>query len=114
MTDLIALAAAKAWPLCGYAPGHYSGKCHDCGTHFEGDKRAMECLECAARSANFLLGDARDKLRDLAAVVEKLEPVAEAAALLLEVHEAMGAGNSPSAVNLRTTLNALAQQEREQ
>lgn len=42
-----------AWPLCGYAPGNYMGRCHDCGQQWEGqDKRAWQCLECAAQSAN--------------------------------------------------------------
>lgn len=45
----------RAWPLCGYAPGGYSGRCHKCGQLFEGDKRSLECLECAVRSARYLL-----------------------------------------------------------
>jgi hypothetical protein len=47
----------KSWPLCGYAPGHYMGRCFHCGNEFEGDKRALECLECAAASANFIIRD---------------------------------------------------------
>ncbi len=39
------------WPLCGYAPGNYLGKCRDCGGVFEGDKRAQQCLACAVASA---------------------------------------------------------------
>lgn len=42
----------SAWPLMGYAPGSYSGKCIDCDEKFEGDKRALRCLECAAMAAN--------------------------------------------------------------
>ncbi|RVO41323.1 DNA-binding response regulator [Sinorhizobium meliloti] len=37
----------KPWPLRGYAPGNYMCKCILCGCEFQGDKRAMECLECA-------------------------------------------------------------------
>lgn len=35
------------WPLGGYAPGNYTCVCADCAKMFEGDKRAMQCLECA-------------------------------------------------------------------
>lgn len=40
------------WPLCGYAPGNYMGRCDDCGTEvIDLDKRARRCLACAVRSA---------------------------------------------------------------
>lgn len=39
----------KTWPLAGYAPGNYSSKCVECGNVFVGDKRAVQCLECAVR-----------------------------------------------------------------
>ena len=40
--------ARKPWPLFGYAPGHYTSICNDCGKHVDGlDKRAFHCLECA-------------------------------------------------------------------
>ena len=42
----------KAWPLFGYAPGRYLCQCVVCGQQFEGDKRAVNCLECAAKAAN--------------------------------------------------------------
>jgi hypothetical protein len=45
----------KAWPLCGYAPGNYLCTCFHCERQFQGDKRAMECLECAAASARGLI-----------------------------------------------------------
>src|SRR5690242_15515857 len=42
----------SAWPLQGYAPGAYMGKCRDCGEeHCDLDKRAWRCLECAVRDA---------------------------------------------------------------
>lgn len=44
--------ARKVWPLCGYAPGNYTGECLDCGRQFQGDKRANQCLECAVVAAN--------------------------------------------------------------
>jgi hypothetical protein len=46
----------SAWPLMGYAPGNYMGRCHDCGAErIDLDKRAWQCLECAARAANAAL-----------------------------------------------------------
>jgi len=35
------------WPLNGYAPGKYISICGNCDRNFEGDKRAIRCLECA-------------------------------------------------------------------
>ncbi|TGQ11247.1 hypothetical protein EN858_15105 [Mesorhizobium sp. M4B.F.Ca.ET.215.01.1.1] len=36
------------WPLAGYAPGGYMGKCVRCQGHFlDMDKRAIHCLPCA-------------------------------------------------------------------
>lgn len=32
----------------GWAPGNYIGKCFDCKRGFMGDKRAAQCLPCAA------------------------------------------------------------------
>lgn len=43
---------SKPWPLGGYAPGNYMCQCATCGKRFEGDKRAVTCLECAASQAN--------------------------------------------------------------
>lgn len=37
----------KPWPLLGYAPGDYSCRCSRCEKEFTGDKRAVQCLECA-------------------------------------------------------------------
>lgn len=42
----------KPWPLVGYAPGHYMCHCVTCDKQFEGDKRAVMCLECAATAVN--------------------------------------------------------------
>lgn len=41
------------WPLRGYAPGRYICRCKSCEKHFEGDKRAMQCLPCALTAAGF-------------------------------------------------------------
>jgi hypothetical protein len=50
-TDM-ALPTARAWPLCGYAPGNYTGHCRVCGLLFDGAKRSFMCLDCAVRSVN--------------------------------------------------------------
>lgn len=41
------------WPLRGYAPGGYMGKCRECGEAIDGvDKRASSCLKCAIAGAS--------------------------------------------------------------
>ena len=42
-----ALAEIKAWPLGSYAPGNYCCNCISCKREFTGDKRAIQCLDCA-------------------------------------------------------------------
>lgn len=37
----------KKYPIGGFAPGNYQGKCYKCGYFFLGDKRAVECESCA-------------------------------------------------------------------
>lgn len=34
------------YPVGGYAPGNYYGKCTSCGKEFRGDKRAFQCEPC--------------------------------------------------------------------
>lgn len=46
------LEGVKPWPLFGYAPGNYMCECVICNQAFVGDKRAVHCLECAARAVN--------------------------------------------------------------
>jgi predicted nucleic acid-binding Zn-ribbon protein len=55
-----------AWPLAGYAPGSYMCLCATCGEQFMGDKRAVQCLTCAARSVN-------THIKNLQAEVERLQ-----------------------------------------
>ena len=57
--DKLAPIPEKPWPLFGYAPGMYSCKCLTCSSHFEGDKRAITCLLCAASQANSALAERR-------------------------------------------------------
>lgn len=37
----------KKYPIGGYAPGNYHCNCCKCGSFFNGDKRAVECEQCA-------------------------------------------------------------------
>ena len=37
----------RNYPICGFAPGDYVGRCRECGKHFLGDKRAWHCEPCA-------------------------------------------------------------------
>lgn len=46
MTEPLTLEQ-PVWPLNGYAPGGYTCICCTCEKHFDGDKRATTCLECA-------------------------------------------------------------------
>jgi hypothetical protein len=39
------------WKLGGYAPGSYMCICVSCGNAHEADKRAVQCVHCAAREA---------------------------------------------------------------
>jgi hypothetical protein len=41
-----------AWPqerVHGWAPGNYFCTCGDCGIHYVGDKRSVQCYPCAAK-----------------------------------------------------------------
>ena len=45
-------ADQKEWPkdrVHGWAPGGYSCTCRDCGIHYAGDKRSVQCYPCAAK-----------------------------------------------------------------
>lgn len=54
----VPVSIPDAWPLCGYAPGNYMGRCRDCGAEWwDGDKRASQCLQCAVRTANRLIAE---------------------------------------------------------
>jgi len=61
MTETVEL---KPWPLVGYAPGNYSCVCGSCQKEFVGDKRAWQCLECAAISAKSALTRSDPAVRD--------------------------------------------------
>ena len=61
------------WPLAGYAPGNYMGRCVRCEGRFLGmDKRATNCLPCAIDVANECIETQRIAVRDLKAENETL------------------------------------------
>lgn len=55
----------KPWPLLGYAPGGYMCRCADCGTEFDGDKRAVQCLPCAAKAVHLTLTSREEEVETL-------------------------------------------------
>ena len=38
------------YPIGGFSPGNYMGRCVDCKDIFQGDKRAVQCEPCAIKS----------------------------------------------------------------
>jgi hypothetical protein len=46
------------YPLGGYFPGNYSGKCRTCNESFAGDKRAYQCEKCAVEK--FINGEDKE------------------------------------------------------
>lgn len=76
------------WPLMGYAPGKYMGRCAACGEQvIDVDKRATQCLPCAIEAAEKALlvgmGEARllreqnAALRDAIQIVSTPSPFTE-------------------------------------
>jgi hypothetical protein len=107
MTEENPKTERSAWPLLGYAPGGYCGRCVRCQSEIENvDKRTRNCIECVAREANELFEQRNLDALDLQRRVSVLESVREAAELLLEVHDALGKGTSASASRLRDALGA--------
>jgi len=61
------------WPLAGYAPGGYMGRCFRCDGHFINmDKRATHCLPCAIDAIKGSETAAREEVRRLKAENETL------------------------------------------
>lgn len=58
------LKNAKFWPLVGYAPGHYGCICVNCQKHFAGDKRAVQCLQCALSAYNSYVANLELELKE--------------------------------------------------
>lgn len=57
-----------AWPIGGFAPGKYMGKCHKCGVRVVNiDKRAVYCFPCAVEDLSADHAALKAKLRVLEA-----------------------------------------------
>lgn len=53
----VATDKKSPWPLLGHAPGNYSNHCANCGVEMNGvDKLCFQCLECAVKAANEIMG----------------------------------------------------------
>lgn len=62
------------WPLAGYAPGGYMGKCVRCeGRFVDMDKRASHCLPCAIDAIKDSEQAGRVRVRELEAENETLK-----------------------------------------
>lgn len=62
----------RAWPLGGFAPGDYLCKCQTCGQQFQGDKRAFQCLNCAAETVRHFLKSQASRIEELEAENKRL------------------------------------------
>jgi hypothetical protein len=52
----------KKYPIGGFAPGNYTCKCVSCKENFTGDKRAVQCEDCAEKENEVNL---KKELKDL-------------------------------------------------
>jgi len=64
--------------LLGYASGGYGGTCVSCGTKFVGDKRAFQCLICAAVDASKRIAELEAQLTEAAKALEIIQTIAAA------------------------------------
>ena len=75
----------RTWPLGGYAPGNYLCKCLDCGEQFQGDKRAYQCLPCAAWAEHDRRAEARQAPTDYSNLLS----------VITDIRERSGVGSKP-------------------
>lgn len=78
---------ARAWPLGGYAPGNYTCKCLDCKVEFTGDKRAIQCLECAVTQARKVHSAVRNDAMEADNTICSLEARLEVLEALIEAQK---------------------------
>jgi len=64
------LVATGPWKLGGFAPGRYMCICLSCGMAHEADKRATQCVYCAAREAASQLAAVTAERDALAKVID--------------------------------------------
>ena len=69
----------------GYAPGHYSVRCAECGVRHEADKRATSCEMCASQASKRVSAQAAPASRDMPATVEERD-----AAVLRAIEDTVG------------------------
>jgi len=60
------------YPIGGYAPGFYSCKCVNCKKDFIGDKRAVQCKECAI---TMIIDNNIETELERGIVINKIEPI---------------------------------------
>ena len=53
----------KKYPVGGFAPGNYTCKCVSCKENFMGDKRAVQCENCAEKEKNKQIKDKINALK---------------------------------------------------
>jgi hypothetical protein len=47
--QLAKIRTSGVYPIVGYAPGRYQGKCSTCERIYTGDKRSVQCFPCAIK-----------------------------------------------------------------
>lgn len=61
------------YPIGGFAPGDYFGKCTNCKEEFTGDKRAVQCEPCAINAVNNSNTQALTELHKLKTALQKIK-----------------------------------------
>ena len=61
------------YPIGGFAPGHYYGKCANCKEYFTGDKRAVQCEPCAINAVKRNNDLAMAELHKLKTALQKIK-----------------------------------------
>ena len=64
------LNSVSNFRLYGFATGAYNCACLTCGSFFLGDKRAIQCLECAIKVAE---SDKLEKIKFIACIKKYVE-----------------------------------------
>lgn len=61
------------YPIGGFAPGNYSGRCVNCKEEFIGDKRVVQCEPCAINAVNKSNTQALAKLHKLETALQNIK-----------------------------------------
>ena len=73
--DLSDIKQKINFPIGGYAPGWYIGKCCVCKEGFIGDKRATQCLPCGINTINESNKEASRRLRKVEKTLSDLRRI---------------------------------------